>query len=230
MPSFTDKIYGFLKHPVVSILVILGIIGGLYFEMQAPGIGLPLGVSITCAILYFLPNWIDGLAENWEILLFIVGCILIALEIFVVPGFGVTGIGGIILCIASLALALIDNKAFDFEMQQTDQALKALSTVLFAVLLGGILLFLGGGMLLNSKAFKGMQLETVLESGGLKSIPSEDALPQKGDTAIAFTDLKPEGKIVFREKIYLASTELAFIKRGSTVTILREEGHKWIVG
>ncbi|MBP9482276.1 MAG: nodulation protein NfeD, partial [Parabacteroides sp.] len=91
-PSFADKLKGFLMNPVIQSLLIMCIIGGIYFEMQTPGIGFPLGAAVVAATFYFAPLYIDGLAQNWEILVFIAGLILIAIELFIIPGFGVTGI------------------------------------------------------------------------------------------------------------------------------------------
>jgi membrane-bound serine protease (ClpP class) len=64
--------------------------------------------------LYFAPLYAEGLAAHWEILLFITGLVLVILEIFVVPGFGVTGISGIVLIMTGLTLAY-DNINFDFD-------------------------------------------------------------------------------------------------------------------
>ncbi len=86
--SVVDRIIGLLINPAVSGLLILVIFGGIYFELQSPGIGFPILAAIIAAILYFMPLYLEGLAANWEILIFIVGLILIALELFVIPGFG----------------------------------------------------------------------------------------------------------------------------------------------
>ena len=115
-PSAWDNIKGFLMSSVIQGLLIMLIIGGIYFELQTPGIGFPLGVAITAAVLYFAPLYIDGLAANWEIIIFIIGLVLLGLEIFVIPGFGIAGISGIVLIIAGLVLSLINNVDFDFSL------------------------------------------------------------------------------------------------------------------
>ena len=71
-PTAWDNIKGFLMSSVLQGLLIMLIVGGIYFELQTPGIGFPLGVAITAAVLYFAPLYIDGLAANWEILIFII--------------------------------------------------------------------------------------------------------------------------------------------------------------
>src|SRR3546814_20909687 len=85
---------------MISGVLLMLIIGGIYFEMHSPGIGFALIVSLTAAALYFMPLYVEGLAANWEILLFFAGLVLLALELFVIPGFGVAGILGI-MCVRS---------------------------------------------------------------------------------------------------------------------------------
>ena len=85
--SGMDKVIGFLINPVISGVLIMVIIGGIYFELQSPGIGFPLAASIVAALLYFAPLYLEGMAENWELIVFIVGIILIMVEIFAIPGF-----------------------------------------------------------------------------------------------------------------------------------------------
>ena len=93
--SWIDQIIMFLINPFMSGILIMLIIGGIYFELQTPGIGFPLIVAIIAALLFFAPHYLGGLAAHWEILIFIIGLILLIVEIFVIPGFGVFGIVGI---------------------------------------------------------------------------------------------------------------------------------------
>jgi len=140
-PSWIEKIIGFLVNPMVSGLLIMAIIGGIYFEMQSPGIGFPLGIAVVAAVLYFAPLYLEGLAANWEIILFVLGLILLALEIFVIPGFGVAGISGIILVFLGLVLSLIGNVNFNFENVELSGVGVAITTVVVGVF-GGFLLSL----------------------------------------------------------------------------------------
>ena len=112
--SFTERLINFLILPAVSGILIMLIIGGLFFELQSPGIGIPLGVCVFASILYFAPLYLEGLAANWEILLFVVGVILLIIEFIAFLGFGVLGFIGIVLVISGLALSLLNNKGLDF--------------------------------------------------------------------------------------------------------------------
>ena len=90
--SSTENIISFFLNPMISSVLILIILGGIYFELQTPGVGFPIMAAIIAGILYLTPYYLNGLAENWEILMFLVGIILIGIEIFVIPGFGFFGI------------------------------------------------------------------------------------------------------------------------------------------
>ena len=104
--------------------------------MQTPGLGFPSAAAIIAAILYFAPLYMDGLAENWEILLFILGVILIMLEIFVIPGFGIAGISGIILVVGGLTMSLLNNTVFDFQNVSGMDTGRAALTVLLGLGIG----------------------------------------------------------------------------------------------
>ena len=128
--TFYDEIKGFLTNAVVQAFLIMIIVGGIYFEIKTPGLGLPTAIAITASILYFTPLYLQGYAQSWEVLLFVVGLVLIVFEIFVVPGFGVTGISGIFLVISGLFLALVGNINFNFKDIPVYQFNQALLTVI----------------------------------------------------------------------------------------------------
>ncbi|MBP6513452.1 MAG: S49 family peptidase, partial [Bacteroidia bacterium] len=77
-PTLVDRMIGWLMHPAISGVLILLMLGGLYFELQQPGIGFPLIIAVLAAVMYFAPLYLDGLAANWEILLSVIGILLIA--------------------------------------------------------------------------------------------------------------------------------------------------------
>lgn len=224
-PSFIERIIGFLVHPVVSGLLIMAIVGGIYFEMQSPGIGFPLGVAILGAILYFAPLYLEGLAENWEILLFIAGLILLAVEIFVLPGFGVAGILGISLVFLGLVLSLLHNVRFNFEGVNLWKAGIAVTTVFTGVTAGlGLALWLGDRLFSARKGPLGkLALQTVQEvSQGYVSIDNA-LLTLIGKTGTAQTVLRPSGKVVIGDEVYDAVTAGEFIDKGSAIVVTRVE-------
>ncbi len=105
--NWAEDVVRFLNNPIVSsILIMLGFFG-LIAEIKTPGWGLPGTMGIICLLLFFGSSYILQLASGIEIILFILGIVLLALEIFVIPGFGITGISGILLILASIFLAFL---------------------------------------------------------------------------------------------------------------------------
>ncbi|HZL12257.1 MAG TPA: NfeD family protein [Prolixibacteraceae bacterium] len=224
-PTALEQFIGFMVNPIVSGILIMFILGGIYFEMQSPGIGFPLGVAILGAVLYFSPLYLEGLAANWEILLFVIGLILIALEIFVVPGFGVTGIAGITLAFSGLVLSLVKNVNFTFEQVPMNDLLIALATVLSGTVGGiGLAIYLSQKMFTaETGRFSHLSLHQVMKiEDGYVGIDPE-LLQLNGKHGVAATTLRPSGKINIDGKIYDAMAEVGMIEKGTTVIVTKAE-------
>lgn len=220
--SIAEKIIAFIINPAVSGLLILAIIAGLYFEMQAPGIGLPLLVSVTALVLYLVPYYLNGLAENWEIIALFVGILLIAAEIFFIPGFGVAGIAGITLTVGSLILVMVNNDAFNFDyVPSGDLAISAFAAL--GGIAGGIaLLLFGGARLTRSKAFQRVaNYDTQRKEEGYTA----NFVPhiQPGARGNAHTILRPGGKVMIDGQVYDAFTRGEYIEQGEPVEVIGAE-------
>lgn len=224
-PTTLEIIIGFLVNPFVSGLLIMAIIGGIYFEMQTPGIGFPFGIAIFAAILYFSPLYLEGLAENWEIILFVVGLILIGVEIFVIPGFGIAGVSGITLTIAGLILSLLNNVKFNFEWVETERVTQAFVTVLTAITAAFFLSLWGSKRIFASTGgpFRNLALKTVenKKEGFIGVDPENIALV--GKKGIAETVLRPSGKVIIDNEIYDAMSETGFIDQGNEIVVIKYE-------
>ncbi len=224
-PSWIERMIGWLVHPIVSGILIMAIIGGIYFEMQSPGIGFPLGVAVLAAILYFAPLYLEGLAAHWEIAVFIVGLILMALEIFVIPGFGVTGILGAIFIFTGLVLSLIDNVDFNFENVEMSKIGVAIATVIIGVFGGFFLSLYLGNKLFTAKTgpFKNLALKAVQNvKEGYVSIETE-LFALKGRTGIAKTVLRPAGKVLIDGDVYDAVAENGLIDKDEKIIVTKVE-------
>ena len=225
VPSFLEKIIGFLVHPVVSGLLIMAIIGGIYFEMQTPGIGFPFGIALAAALVYFAPLYLEGMAEHWEILIFITGIILILVELFVTPGFGIPGITGIILAFSGLTLSLIDNIIFDFDHVNPRRISIAAITVVGGISAGFLLSLWAGSKVFgaNHGLFRNFALQRVQNvDEGFVSIDNS-LLLLKGKEGTAVTVLRPAGKVEIEAEIYDAVTSGEFIQRGKSVKVIKVE-------
>lgn len=224
-PTALEKFIGFMVNPIVSGILIMMILGGIYFEMQTPGIGFPLGVAVLGAILYFSPLYLEGLAANWEILIFIVGLILIALEIFVVPGFGITGISGITLAFSGLVLSLIKNVDFTFDGVESNDLLIAVSTVLVGSVAGiGLAIYLSKKMFTaQTGQFAHLSLHQIMKAeDGYVGVDTE-LLKLKGKTGVAVTTLRPSGKITIEGTNYDAMAIAGMIDKGTRIVVTKVE-------
>ncbi|WP_262245599.1 NfeD family protein [Parapedobacter soli] len=223
-----DRIVSFLINPAVSGILILLIIGGIYFEMQTPGIGFALVVAIIAAALFFAPLYIQGLADNWEIALFFVGIVLILLELFVIPGFGVAGILGIVCLVCGLAFSMVVNDYFDFSIAEPGMLFNSFLLVIASMVVATIVMVIFGKSLLNTRAFKRLVLQDEQRSaeGYTSSKVNLELVDKEG---VAKTVLRPSGKVEIEGKWYDAVALDGFIDIGEEVYVEKHENYNLFV-
>ena len=195
--TFLDRLIQILLNPILQSIFMMMIIGGIFVEIRTPGIGLPLLTAVIGALLYFAPAYLGHLASYWEILLFITGLILIGLEIFVIPGFGVCGILGIIAVVLSLAFAMVDNAEL-FHWDGTlnlEPVLRPIGIVIIsasAAIFGSVYLV---RKLYETRSFDHIALRQELntDEGFTGVVSGLEGLV--GETVTVFSDLRPSGKV-----------------------------------
>lgn len=221
--SGTEKFIAFFLNPVVSGLLILVITAGIFFELQTPGVGFPLAAAGIALVLYLVPYYMNGLAENWEIAVFFVGLAFIALEVFVIPGFGVAGISGIVLTVGALILIMLNNNNFDFEFVPSGEVMIA-STVVLGGMIGSIIvLFVVGYRFTQTKMFDRIALQDTQNSteGFSANFRPESLVGRRGT---AYTILRPSGRIEIGNELYDAYTRGEYIEKGESVEVISQEG------
>lgn len=228
-PTTIDKIIGFLVNPAVSGILIMLMMGGIYFELQSPGIGFPLAAAAVGATLFFAPLYIEGMADNWEIILFIVGILALAVEILIIPGTGITGILGVTFIVTGLTLSMVKNVNFDFSMVETDGLLMSFAVVLFSLLTMMIMTIVLLPKMLASGRFDRLVL-TSEQNVNEGYIGIDTTIEQYvGQQAIVVSDLRPSGKIEINHRRFDASSAEAFISKGERVTVIGTDGPQLIV-
>lgn len=225
-PSFYDKIKGFLTNGVLQAVLIMLIIGGLYMELQTPGVGFPAAIAISAAILYFTPLYLTGYAQNWEVLLFVLGLIFIVFELFVFPGFGVPGILGILFVVLGLLLALIGNIRFNFEGLPSTEIFRAVMIVFAGLGLGTVFIVYLSSRIGKPGLFRHAAL--ISDQEGYVSVPMEP-LSLVGKTGISATVLRPSGRVNVDGELYDAISLKGFIEPGEEVIIRRYENFQLYV-
>lgn len=231
IPTAIDKIIGFLTNPIISGILIMGILGGIYFEMQTPGIGFPLGIAIIAAVAYFAPLYLEGMAENWEILVFVVGLILLAVEVFVIPGFGIAGAAGITLTITGLTLSLLNNIKFNFEHVEATSILVALLTVTISILAGLFFSFWLSKKLFTAKRgpLHNLALNSTQNTNEGYIGIDVNQLVMVGKTGTAHTVLRPSGKVKIEYEIWDAKAVEGFIEKGEAIVVTHQEASQLYV-
>lgn len=219
----TEKIIAIFLNPFISGILILIIIGGIYFELQTPGVGFPLLAAFIALLLYFTPYYLNGLAANWEIIVFFIGVALLLVEIFVIPGFGVAGISGLVLMVSALILVMLNNDFFDFSFVGEGEVFNAVSAVAIGMLGGIALMFYGGFKFTNSKAFKRIALQERFDrtEGYTSNFQTQSLIGKKG---ITYTVLRPSGKVMIDDEIYDAYTRGNYVDPGIEIIVVEQSG------
>ncbi|MFC2100645.1 nodulation protein NfeD [Bacteroidota bacterium] len=218
-----DKFIGFLINPYVNGILIMIMLGGIYFELQSPGIGFPLAAAVVAALLFFAPLYMEGLAAHWEILLFIIGVILIMVEIFAIPGFGVAGVSGIILIVVALTLSMVGNFGFDFHFVNGRDIAKAFFIVVIASFFSLVLSILIGQRIFTTNIFGNLALNTVQNANEGYTSSDNQLKTLIGKKGIAVTILRPAGNVEINGDIYNATAETGYIEKGEEILVVKHE-------
>lgn len=229
-PTWSEDLVILITNPIVSgILILVGLISiGMAFK--APGTGLPEVLAVICFALIFFGHYLAGLAAMTDVLLFVLGLGLIAVEIFLIPGFGIPGILGIGLILASLILSMQDftlpspNLPWQWNTFQYNVGVVIISSV------SAMVVFL---MLVRLIPYSPYLQRLVLKtaessSAGFTSAPA-DYERLVGKQGIAFSYLRPSGKIKVGDELLDVVTEGEFIEKDTPVKVIQIEGSRIIV-
>ena len=222
-PTWVDRLTGFFGSPGVQAILIMIIIGGIYFELQTPGMGFPSMAALGAAVLYFLPLYISGVVSSWIVVVFVVGLLLMLLELFVIPGFGIAGIAGGVMMSAALFFGLFENFSFSLGGVSSIAMWYSLGTML-----AGVALAIGAIWLLTSRygtrlmGGRNMLVKEQLVADGYIGV---DMRPSRyvGMDAVALTDMRPSGKVMVDGERLDAVSDDGFIDSGTAVRIVRYE-------
>jgi membrane-bound serine protease (ClpP class) len=225
-------------HWVQKLSFVLLIIGlaGAYLEMNSPGFGFPGLVSVCAFSLFFFGNHFAGNLAGYELaVLFALGLLLIAVEVFLFPGTIVAGLAGAVLVIASLGLAMVDRVDLEWKwsgLPSAESWASLLEGSLYTLALGmaGALavILLGMRFLPETKMGRCLVLAEVVPSGAsLGSAEKKSDLV--GLTGEATTDLRPSGKGIFDGRLLDIISDGEFIAKGRTLRVVKQEGSRIVV-
>ncbi len=223
-PNWAEAVVRFLNNPIItSILIMIGFFG-LLAEIKSPGWGVPGTAGLIALTLFFGTSYILQLASVIEILMFIIGVALILLEIFVIPGFGIAGVSGIILVFASLFFSLIGGDPFlDFEM--VSNAIIQLSVSLVAAVILIIILakFLPRTTIFNKFI---LAVEEKKDAGFVSHSTTDELVGKEG---VAITTLRPAGTAKIDGNRVDVVSESEYIEKGQKIKVIAVEGIRVVV-
>jgi len=255
-PSAADAFVSFLTSGMVQgILILLGLVL-IFLELQSPGFGIPGVAGIMAFLLVFGSSALLGRVDSLEIILFLLGLGLLAVEIFVLPGFGVVGISGILLIGVSLVLSMQDFvlPRFDWEWQVLGRNALVVFMSFIASVVGIVIIALAGPKIRmfdrlmlkaaitgtaggpdpDSPAMKAYEAShpagtTYSAQSGMASEDEEVFLALVGKFGVTDSVLRPSGRALIDGKIYTVEADGEFVEEGKDITVTRVRGNRIIV-
>jgi membrane-bound serine protease (ClpP class) len=239
VPGVADGIIALLTSaPVQALLIILGLVM-LFLEINSPGFGIPGVVAMVSFVVVFGSSALLGRVDSLELVFFFLGIGLLAVEIFLLPGFGVAGISGLLLIGISLILSMQDFviPRFDWEWGLLGRNAVVVAAGIIAAVTGIAVIALLGPKL---RIFDALTLKTRITGTaggpdpGPPAIPAEtpgeeNSSPLTGKGGIAATTLRPSGKAEIEGRLVMAEAEGVFIEKGAPVEVVRVQGNRIIV-
>lgn len=218
--TLADKIVFFLTNPFISSLLLsLGLLG-IFIEIRSPGFGVPGLLGLICVGLFFGGHMLTRIDAGWAFLLFMLGIALIALEVFVIPGFGIAGILGIVMMLGSVFFVF--DGAYNLRTAVLWLSISVIST--------SGLIILAAFFLPETRIFQRFALSTVMDTDmGYHSSSSEDFQAYLGKAGTALTPLRPSGTARIADKRVDVVTVGDFIPQNSNVRVVEVEGSKVFV-
>lgn len=232
-PTWVDTLVTVLTDPVVSwILLFVGLFM-LVLELKLPGIGLPAIMSALAFLLFFWSHYLSGTADQLEIILFLVGLVCLALELFVFPGFGVFGMSGVLLILTSIVMA---SHTFvwptqEYEYRELAYTLIQITVAMVAVGAGAVVVAryfpsmpLFNRLVLKPEPWTGTGLDDATAKPSLEGYESLGYLI--GETGRTTTMLRPSGKARFGDMLLDVTADGYFIEPDSLVEVIDVHGSR----
>lgn len=221
-----ERVLRVLGSPIVASLLMVVMLGGFYTEIRTPGLGIAGLVASFAAVMFFAPHYLLGMVHGWEVFVFFLGILLILMEIFVIPGFGIPGVAGALMVVLSLGISRVGNIGFQFPTG--GEITQAILTLASALVMLVIFMFLIGSYLPKNRQLNKLVLAPELNSSlGWTSAGTEDDLV--GRQGIALTPLRPSGTAQIGTQRVDVVTEGSFIDGGAAVEVASASGSRVVV-
>ncbi len=238
--NWSEELVRWLTSPTIAgILLMIGLLGA-YVELNTPGLGLPGLIAVIALGILFGSKFLIGLANWWEIALFFIGLGLFMVEIFLIPGFGIFGISGMLFIVIALLAMLIGNPPDKLPIPVTPMDWENVQRQ-FLGMMGGIGGFIAAAMLLSKYLPKIPFANRLILLGPpeiARPLPNPPAMSamldnqpeiKVGQTGIAVTPLRPAGTARFKNQRMDVVSRSNLIDKNTPVRVVEVEGNRIVV-
>jgi len=224
--NWAEVVVRFLTHPVITSLLLSVAVFGLIAEVRTPGWGLGGTLALVALSLFFGSHLIVRLAEWDELLLFVVGLVLLVVEIAFIPGFGFVGLAGVLCMGASLMLTRLPS----FQWWSIDQVSAVVGQMALSMILG----IIGSVILLKSLPRIGAFNRLILgsrtaASEGYVAAPTEGDADLLGQEGVTLSELRPVGIGLFDGRRLDIIAEGEYIDEQTAVKVIEARGSRIVV-
>ncbi len=234
-----DRAAAFVTGAAVSAILIIAGLVALYLEITSPGFGVPGTVAIVCFAVVFLGSALLGTVGSLELLMFLAGVVLLVVEIFLIPGFGIIGIAGLVLMAVSLVLSrqgfIWPEFEWEWDVFRRNLSIVGVSVVSSLIVFGVVLKAFPRLPLFNRLILSGTGSGG---AGGGVGTPVSTSSPLRdgavsqlaGKTGVVITALRPVGKIELDGEIWEAQSDGEYLAPGTAVEVVETRGNRIFVG
>jgi membrane-bound serine protease (ClpP class) len=230
--TWSETLVDWLSSPLVrSVLFILMMLGA-YVEFNTPGIGVAGIVALACLLIFLGAPYLTGLADAWEILVVVVGIALLLVEVFVIPGFGIAGVTGIVLIVVGLLATFMPEDPGPIYWPSFEYTVEGLKKGLW-VLAGGLTGSLAGMWALSHVLPKSPYFSKIVPANPTaESVTVGDpygGMARIGDIGQAVADLRPAGKARFGSTLVDVVSDGEYIESGERIVVSDHRGNRVVV-
>jgi membrane-bound serine protease (ClpP class) len=234
--DWKTRFFALLAHPMAASALILGLMLGIYMEFNHPGLTLPGLVAGCCLFLIALSSFSAEIGSYLELILLLTGVLLLIVDLFFLPTFGLLGGLGVLLFLGGLfglILPGVGSVQYEWDTQTFNAAGEALlyrlGWVLATLVIGGCIIAILARYVVSSSRFLKRLILEGDEQVGYTAGTSREELPKIHAEGTVIATLRPSGKVEIGGNLYDAAAERGLIEKGSKITVINYDGSTLIV-
>ncbi len=233
--TFMETVVQFLASPTIRGVLFMLMLLGAYMEFQSPGLGLPGAVALVALAIFLGAPYLAGFVVTWEIVIIILGIGLLAVELFVIPGFGVAGVLGMVLLMFGLLASFIPAEPGDddiFRMPTLPATYEYLRYGIYSIasgLTGAVILMFLWAKYLPRTSFGARIIAPNPTPAQVMIEEPYKGVAQVGDVGEAASDLRPVGRARFGSQLIDVVTEGDYIRVGEKIRVMERHGNRVVV-